>query len=123
MSGRSEERATSPAAGARPWRAPVTARIASLVPFFVAIALQLAAPRFTEGLLMPPPDIPGIPTGAILGALVLGWAAFGALVVWTTGSRLAAALALGLLTLPSMFGLILGPAMLLILQNLEDLRG
>jgi len=59
-----------------------------------------------------------VPLGVIVGALALAWAALGALIVWTTHSRLAAALSLAFLTVPSMFALILGPAVILIVQNL-----
>ena len=101
-----------------PWRAPAGARIASLAPFFLAVALQLLAPKYFPPMFAAPPAIMGLPLGAVVGALTLAWAAFGALIVWTTHSRLAAALALAFLTVPSMFALILGPAVVLILQNL-----
>ncbi|HET9851790.1 MAG TPA: hypothetical protein VFP56_04705 [Candidatus Limnocylindrales bacterium] len=106
------------AAARVPWRAPAGARLASLAPFFLAVALQLFAPRYFPPLFAAPPDVMGVPLGVIVGALALAWAAFGALVVWTTHSRVAAALALAFLTLPSMFALLLGPAVVLILQNL-----
>ena len=119
----SKDLGRAPAAAAKRWRAPVPARIASLVPFAVAIVLQLVAPRLSGALLMPPPDLLGVPFPVVVEALTLGWAVLGALVVWTTGSRLAVMLALGFLTIPSMFVLILGPAVILILQNLQDLPG
>lgn len=106
------------AAVAAPWRAPAAARIASLAPFFLAVALQLFAPRYFPAMFAEPPAIIGLPLGAVVGALTLAWAAFGALTVWTTHSRLAAALALAFLTVPSMFAVILGPAVVLIMQNL-----
>lgn len=105
-----------------PWRAPAPARVASLLPFLVAIAIpvlngqRLSSPMFTE-----PPVFAGLPPGIVVGALVIAWAAFGALVIWTTHSRLATTLALAFLTLPSMFAMILGPAIVLILENLGDL--
>lgn len=103
------------------WRAPIAARLASLAPFVLALVVELFAPRFFGPLLEAPPDILGAPLGVIVGALVLAWAALGALVVWTTGSRLACVLALALMTLPSMFAIIFTPAMILILQNLGSL--
>jgi len=105
-------------APARPWRAPAAARLSSLAPFLLAVALQLFAPVYFRPMLARPPEILGIPLGVVVGALTLAWAAFGSLVVWTTHSRLAAALALGFLTIPSIFAMILGPAVILILQNL-----
>jgi hypothetical protein len=102
------------------WRASGPARLATLAPFFLAVALKLFAPVYFGGPVNPP-EILGIPLGVVVGALTLAWAGLGALIVWTTGSRLAAALALAFLTLPSMFAMILGPAIILILQNLEGL--
>ena len=106
----------------KPWRAPGPFRLASLAPFMLAILVQVAAlgPR-VGGPLFEEPTVVGIPIGVGVGALTLGWAALGALVIWTTGSRVAAALALAFLTLPSMFAMVLGPAALLVLQNLREL--
>ena len=102
----------------RPWRAPAAARLSSLTPFLLAVALQLFAPAYCRAMLARPPEILGIPLGVVVGALILAWAAFGSLIVWTTRSRLFATLALGFLTIPSIFAMILGPAVILILQNL-----
>lgn len=102
----------------RPWRAPAAARLSSLAPFLLAVALQLFAPVYFRPVLARPPEILGVPLGVVVGALILAWAAFGSLIVWTTQSRLAAALALGFLTIPSIFAMILGPTVILILQNL-----
>jgi hypothetical protein len=104
------------AAAPRVWRAPVPAKVASLVPFFLAAFLQLPSPRFSSPMFSGP-EIVGLPVAAVVGALILAWAGLGALIVWTTGSRAASALALAFLTLPSMFGLVFAPAMLLILQS------
>ena len=106
-------------AAPRPWGAPAAARLSSLAPFLLAVALQLFAPVYFRPMLVRPPEILGIPLGVVVGALILVWAAFGSLIVWTTHSRLAAALALGFLTIPSIFSMILGPAVILILQNLN----
>jgi hypothetical protein len=112
--GREQGYAPAPAT----WRAPAAARIASLAPFFLAVVLQLFAPRYFQPMFTDPTAIMGLPLGAIVGALTLAWAALGALIVWTTHSRLAAALSLAFLSVPSMLALILGPAVILIVQNL-----
>ena len=99
------------------WRSPVVLRVASLAPFALAVAFAMLA-RSYFCCLFEPAGILGVPYTVVLEAVVLGWAALGALIVWTTGSRVAAALATAVLTLPSMFALILGPALILVLQNL-----
>lgn len=104
--------------GASTWRAPGLLRIGALMPFVLALAIPLlAGPKF-GGPMYSAPDVAGFPIPTAIGGLTLGWAAFGALVVWTTGSRLAATLAYVFVTVPSIFALILGPAVVLILQNL-----
>ena len=100
------------------WRAPALLRVATLLPFALAAAIPLLAGPTLGRPMFDPPEVAGIPLNLAIVGLVLGWAGFGALVVWTTGSRLAATLAYVFITLPSMLGLILGPAIILILQNL-----
>lgn len=118
MTFRSSETGAAVVAPPRQWRAPAAARVSSLAPFLLAIALQLFAPVYFQPLLAKPPEILGIPLGVVVGALILAWAAFGSIIVWTTHSRLATALALAFFTVPSIFAMILGPAVILILQNL-----
>ena len=101
----------------RPWRSPPLLRAVSLLPFALAIALALLARSYVSGP-MAPPESDGIPLNVVVAGLALAWAAFGTLIVWTTGSRIAASLALVFITLPSMLATILGPAIILILQNL-----
>ncbi len=101
----------------RPWRAPPVLRAVSLLPFGLAIALELLARSYFGGPMMPP-EVAGIPLKIVVTGLELAWAAFGALIVWTAGSRIAASLALVFITLTSMLAIILGPALILILQNL-----
>ena len=105
-----------------PWRAPAAARLASLLPFLLQGAIQLLdGPRLSSPMFVERTALAGLPLGTIIGTLVLAWAAFGAVVVWTTHSRLATTFALAFVTLPSMFAMILWPAIVLILQNLNDL--
>lgn len=100
------------------WRAPALLRIGTLMPFVLALAIPLLAGSRLGRPMSDAPDVAGLPRDVVLVGLVLAWTAFGALVVWTTESRLAATLAYLLVTLPSMFALILGPAIILVLQNL-----
>jgi hypothetical protein len=102
----------------REWRAPALLRVATLMPFGLALAIQLLAGPTLSRPMFQQPAVAGIPLGLVVGGLVLAWAALGALVVWTTGSRAVATLAYVFITLPSMFAVVLGPAILLIIQKL-----
>lgn len=101
----------------RRWRSPPLLRAVSFLPFALAIGLALVARSYIGRPMMTAESV-GIPLNLVIGALTLAWAAFGALIVWTTSSRTAASLALVFITLPSIFAMILGPAIILILQNL-----
>jgi len=90
----------------------------TLTPFALAAWVDFVPHSFFGGPLGPPPEILGLSAGGWLQVAFLAWAAVGAYIVWTTHSRLASALALVLFTPVAIFGLVLGPAVLLILQNL-----
>jgi hypothetical protein len=93
-------------------------RLASLLPFALAAALHvLAASYFGRGLGRPP-EVAGIPLGIVIDALALAWAALAVLVAWRSQSRIAVALVVAFVTLPSMLVILFGPAAILILQNL-----
>jgi hypothetical protein len=103
----------------RAWRSGPGARISTLAPFALALYLDLRySPLTGTGIFSKPPELVGLPAGVWLQISVLSWAAVGAWIVWTTRSRLASALGLFLFTLPSVFGLVLLPAIILIWQNL-----
>jgi hypothetical protein len=102
----------------RPWRASPGRRLASLAPFGLALAIAVLARTYFGVGMGEPPDILGLPLGLVLEGIVLAWAALGALIIWTTGSRAAASLAMVFITLPSMLAIIFTPAVILILQNL-----
>ncbi len=104
--------------GPREWHASPLRRAATLAPFALALALSLLARSYFGIAAAMPPDISGIPLGMVAGGIVLAWAALGALIVWTTGSRTAASLALVFITLPSMLAVIFTPAVILVLQKL-----
>ena len=105
---------------ARPWRSDPITRLSTLAPFVLAIYVDFFMPRFGGGMFDKPPELLGLAAGAWLQIALLSWAAVGAWVVWTTHSFLKSALALFLFTLPSLFGMVLGPAIILIWQNLAS---
>lgn len=104
--------------GIRARRPSVVGRIASLAPFGLALALSLLTKTYVGHALDTPPAIVGLPLGVVMEGLVLAWAALGALIIWTTSSRAATALAMAFMTLPSMLAIIFTPAIILILQTL-----
>jgi hypothetical protein len=110
--------AIPPTGSAPTWRAPALRRVAALAPFAVALAIPLLATNYFSRGVSKPPDIFGLPLGIVVEGLILGWAALGALLIWTTGSRVAATLAMAFITLPSLIALLLWPAIVLVLQNL-----
>jgi hypothetical protein len=112
-----------PAQGKVPWRADSAWRVISLTPFglaLVLVLLALFAQSSVGGPMGKPPDILGIPLGIALDAVVLAWAALGARVIWTTRSLPMATIALLTTTGPAVVLLVLGPAIILILQNLSS---
>jgi hypothetical protein len=103
----------------RRWRSDPITRISTLTPFALAIYIDLfARPYFGVGMASRQPELLGMSAGAWLQIAFLSWAAVGAWVVWTTHSRLKSAIALVLCTPVAIFGLILGPAVILILHSL-----
>jgi len=102
------------------WRADGAWRLISLTPFGLALVLAIFARTYFGSGLGKPPDILGIQLGVAVDALALGWAALGARVIWTTRSMAMATIALLTTTAPAIVFLVLGPAIILILQNLSS---
>lgn len=88
-------------------------------PLVLWIVLLLMAPGFTDPLYGNPPGILGLPAGLVLVGLAVVLAVVGAVVVWRSRSSTLRALAIGLLTIPSLLLIGLGPAIVLALQNLS----
>jgi len=103
---------------ARPWRSDPITRLVTLAPFALALYIDLVARPFAGLGSDSQPEALGISPAGWLQLAVLTWAAVGAFIVWTTNSRVASAVAFVLFTPVAIFGLVLGPAVLLILQNL-----
>jgi hypothetical protein len=104
---------------ARRWRPDPISRVSVFVPFALAIYFDfIYRPLLGQPMFSSPPELLGIPAAVWLQISLLAWAAVGAWIVWTTHSFLKSTLALFLFTIPSLFGLILGPALILIWQNL-----
>jgi hypothetical protein len=107
----------APSAGSR-----IPIRLAALTPLWLFLVL-IATGRIAGGFFgPPPPEILGIPLGIWLVALVAGWMLIGLGLVWEPRSPLIKLLVLLVFTIPATLVLILGPAVILTLQNVGSER-
>jgi hypothetical protein len=104
---------------ARPYRSGILSRALSFLPLAVLVAMTFFAPRFSEPMFGKPPDVLGIPLGVVFQGLAMLWMLWGVLVVWRARSRLVESLGLMLFTIPATVAVVYGPAIILILQNLN----
>ena len=100
-------------------RSRIPIRIAALTPVWLYLVSQLMSSNALSGpMVSEPPSIVGIPVVIVVGALAVGWMLIGLGLVWNVRSVLTDMLALLLFTIPATLVVVLGPAMILILQNL-----
>jgi hypothetical protein len=92
----------------------------ALSPVVLWVALLLMAPGFTDPLYTNPPGVLGLPAGLVLVGLALILAVVAVVVVWRSRSPMVQALAIGLLTIPALLLIGLGPSIILAVQNLSD---
>lgn len=106
---------------APPRRTPRTTRLGLLVgaiPLFAVTLLQwVAAPTFFDPMNARRPELLGVPVEAWIMGFALLWGAIGGYIVATNTSRWVLPAVLVVFTLPACLAMILGPAILLILQN------
>jgi|SRR5687768_15126526 hypothetical protein len=103
-----------------PRRTAVLGALVAVVPLAVAAWRVVAAPTYFDPMLTGEPDLFGIPFQVIVAVFALAWGAIGGYVVGTTSSPLVRLAAVLVFTLPACVALILGPAIILILQNVGD---
>ena len=92
--------------------------LASL-PFVLIIAVPLIASGFFEPIFANPPEILGLPAGIIGLFLAATWASIAFVVIRGTRSWFGIALALLVFTFPSIIAIILLPATVLIVLNMN----
>ena len=78
----------------------------------------VAAPTFFDPMGYRRPEVLGIPVEVLIMAFAVAWGGIGGYVVGTSRSPWVRALAIMVFTLPACVAIILGPAIILILQNL-----
>lgn len=90
-----------------------------LLPIVLWLLARPLAPRLSEPMVVtPPPSPPGIPLADLLLAAAVGWALLGGVIVARSRKLWVVALGLFVFTIPAFFAVILGPAIILILQDL-----
>ena len=95
-----------------------TSRATAFTPLIVGTILFLAPTRYFDPMFAKPPDMLGVPLGVVALALAGIWMLIGVAIVWNARSRITEMLALMLFTIPATILVILGPALILIMQNL-----
>ena len=103
--------------GVRP-RSRIPVRLVALTPLWVYVVVQVVSGYRGTGLFGPP-EILGIPLPVVASGVAFGWMLIGLGLVWDQRSRFVELLSLLLFTIPATIGLIIGPALILILQNLN----
>lgn len=108
-----------PMQSSAPARPPVSLarRVLSLSPlgaWLVMLAIGASDPVF-----MNPPSLFGLPIGSLMVGLALVWMALGAALTWRTYSTALWVAALVLFTLPSLVLVIVSPAVILAMSNLD----
>jgi hypothetical protein len=88
------------------------------LPIILIVVLMVAAPGFIDPLFANPPAIAGLPAGVVFLFVSLVWAVLGILVARGARSITRVALAVAVFTMPACMAIILGPAVILIIQNL-----
>lgn len=88
------------------------------LPFILIVVLMFLAPGFLDPLFASPPAILGLPAGVVFLFIALAWAVLGILVGRSARSNARILLAMVVFALPASMAIFLGPAAILIIQNL-----
>ena len=98
----------------------LVALIVGMSPLWIGLFLALATPTFVERMDDAKVAIAGLPAGwfLILASLIL--AISGAIAIWKARSTVVVVAALVLLTFPALVLVIMGPALVLIVENVGN---
>jgi hypothetical protein len=106
-------------ASARRYAVPRRRGVAvALIPLWATIALILLAPGFMDPLYANPPAILGLPAGIVLLSIALLWMAIGVGIVASARALWSQLAALWIFAVPATAAILLGPAVVLTIQNL-----
>lgn len=92
--------------------------VLALLPAWIVLFVSVVAPRGFGPMVENPPGIGGMPAGVVLGGFAVLLTTLGVLVVRRATSPLVLSLSFALLTIPAVVIVILGPAIILLVQNL-----
>jgi hypothetical protein len=101
----------------RPWRSGPFSRFFAFTPVWIRIYGYFAWQTFFQPMFTDSSGPLGVPLGVLIDGLVLLWMSIGVYVLWGARSRLVAAFAYVVFTIPATIALTFGPAIVLILQN------
>jgi len=96
--------------GARP---RIAMRLIAAIPLWLGPLIYLMSPTFFG----PNPELLGIPQSLVMTVGAMSWALIGLGIIWDARSWLVDALVLVVFTIPAMLFMIIGPAIILIIQN------
>jgi hypothetical protein len=97
---------------------PLASVFISLLPVGLFLVLALLVPSFVEPIFLNPPAIAGLPMGLVIVGGALAWSLLGLAIMVAATSPLVRLFASVVFTLPALFAVILGPAVVLIASNL-----
>ena len=99
------------ASGTRP---RIAMRLIAAIPLWLGPIIYLLSPTF----FAPDPELLGIPRSLVMTVGAMSWALIGLGIIWDARSWLVDVLTLVVFTIPAMLFMIIGPAIILIVQNL-----
>jgi hypothetical protein len=94
------------------------ATLAVLLPVWLFLALTALEPHFMDPMFQKPPEVLGLPLGTIMIGVSMIWAAIGAGLMRATTGEWTRLLIVLLFIIPAVLSVMLGPAVILIMQNL-----
>ena len=95
-------------------RTRIPMRLIGAIPLWLGPLLYLISPTFFG----PKPELLGLPTSLVMLVGAMSWALIGLGIIWDARAWVVDALALVVFTIPALLFMIIGPAILLIVQNL-----
>lgn len=96
----------------------IARRLVALTPLWILLVTFVARGAYWVSFFGPQHEILGIPRSVAMIGLAMVWMVLGLVLTWDARSRLTQAVALLVFTIPATLFLVLGPAIVLIVQNL-----